>query len=187
VELSYSDNPKRKLAWTLERVDMGRGWVGVNTSRTNAVVAEALMQGAVPSLSGYATLRREVTCALPGHPRSRLDLMLTDGPAEDVLVEIKNVTLLEGDRLLFPDAVSTRALKHIELLHQIVQQQGCRGVILFALNRPEGSCFSPAARVDPVYARRLQEVLGDGVEAVALRIRHTVDGMEGGEVVPVVV
>ena len=42
VQLSHSENPRRKLAWTLERVDMGGGWIGVNTSRTNAVVAEAV-------------------------------------------------------------------------------------------------------------------------------------------------
>ncbi len=186
VEISFSDNPKRKLAWTLERVDMWGGWVGVHTGRTNAVVAEAIREGRVPPLAGYAALRREVQYPVPGHPRSRIDLLLSQGSAPDALVEVKNVTLLEGACLQFPDAVSERALKHLDLLRAAVER-GIRGVILFALNRPEGRCFSPARHIDPAYAARLEEVTGQGVEAYALRIRHTPDGMRGGGLVPVVI
>ncbi|HEB96145.1 MAG TPA: DNA/RNA nuclease SfsA [Sedimenticola thiotaurini] len=184
VELSHSDDPRRKLAWTLERVDMGAGWVGVNTARTNAVVAEAIAAGRVPGLEGYTGLRREVTWDLPGHPRSRLDLLLSGGDRPDALVEVKNVTLLEGDRLLFPDAVSARALKHVELLHGVLQQ-GLRGVLLFALNRPEGVVFAPAREIHPAYAERLRQVAEEGVEVLALRIHHHDLGMEGAELVPV--
>ncbi len=83
VQLSFSDNPKRKLAWTLERVDMGAGWVGVNTARTNSVVAEAITEGRVLALSGYQRLQREVRFDVPGHPASRLDLLLSEGGGLD--------------------------------------------------------------------------------------------------------
>lgn len=184
AEISFSDNPKRKLAWTLERVDMGGGWVGVHTGRTNAVVAEAVLAGRVPPLAGYGQLKREVSYPVTGHPRSRIDLLLSGGTAPDALVEVKNVTLLDGECLRFPDAVSVRALKHLDLLLAAVER-GIRGVILFALNRPEGNCFSAAADIDPVYAERLSEVVAQGVEAYALRIRHTRDGMVGEGMLPV--
>ena len=185
VQISHSDNPRRKLAWTLERVDMGRGWVGVNTSRTNAVVAEAIAAGRVPALTGYRALQREVGFEAPGHPRARIDLRLSDGHRSDALVEVKNVTLFDGERLRFPDAVSARALKHLNLL-QAALEKGLRGVIVFALNRPEGGCFSPAADIDPAYAARLSQVVEAGVEALALRIRHTSRGMRGDGLVPLV-
>jgi len=185
VEISFSDNPRRKLSWTLERVDMGGGWIGVNTARTNAVVAEAVERGRVPALGGYPEQQREVFYQVPGYPRSRLDLMLSGGARPSTLIEIKNVTLLDGDRLRFPDAVSVRALKHLNTLQAAVGQ-GLRGVILFALNRPEGRCFSPAGEIDPAYARRLKEVVALGVEAMALRIRHTRKGLIGEGRVPVV-
>ncbi len=70
---------------------MGMGWVGVNTARTNSVVAEAILAGRVPSLVGYRKLQREVRFSLPGHPASRLDLQLSEGERADALVEIKNV------------------------------------------------------------------------------------------------
>jgi len=159
VQLSRSDNPKRKLPFTLERVDMGAGWIGVNTGLVNAVVAEAVEHGTVESLTGYDRLKREVTLELPDLPRGRLDIGLYDGPTADALVEVKNVTLADGDCLRFPDAVSERARKHLDLL-LAAHQRGWRAVILFALNRPEGDFFAPARDIDPAYAKRLAEVTG---------------------------
>ena len=183
MELSHSDNPRRKLAWTLERVDMGAGWVGVHTGRVNAVVAEAIGAGWIPPLAGYRELRREVALTLPGLPRGRLDIGLYQGEQPDALVEVKNVTLWEVPCLRFPDAVTERGRKHLDLL-LAARQRGWRSVILFALNRPEGDCFAPAADIDPAYARRLQQVVAAGVEALAVRIRHLPCEQLAGGLVP---
>lgn len=176
VQLSHSDNPRRKLAWTLERVDMGGGWIGVNTGLANAVIAEGIAAGQVASLGGYARLRREITLDLPDLPRGRLDIGLYEGSNPDALVEVKNVTLLENGRLRFPDAVSERGRKHLDLL-LAAHERGWRAVILFALNRPEGTCFEPAADIDPAYALRLTQVVAGGVEALAVRIQHDAAGL----------
>jgi len=177
VQLSYSDNPRRKLAWTLERIDMGQGWIGIHTGRTNPVVAEAIAKGRIPSLDGYRELRREVNFAPTGQSKGRLDIALSDGPDADTLVEVKNVTLLDKDCLRFPDAVSKRGQKHLGLLRAAVEQ-GRRGVILFALNRPEGNRFAPAWSIDPAYGARLVEAVDAGVKVLAMRVRHTDTGME---------
>lgn len=184
VQLSHSASPKRKLAWTLERVDMGAGWVGVNTARPNAVVAEGITAGRIASLAGYQGLRREVRFEPAGLPRGRIDIGLTDGPELDALVEVKNVTLVDGDFLRFPDAVSERGRKHLDLLLSAVRS-GLRGVILFAANRPEGDRVGPAWNRDPAYAQRLLEVVAGGVEALAVRLVHTATGIEIGDVLPV--
>ena len=184
AEISRSDNPRRKLPWTLERVDMGAGWVGVNTARTNALVAEALEAGRIPELAGFDTLRREYPFRVEGLPGSRLDLLLAGGRTGEVLVEVKNVTLLDGDRLRFPDAPSSRGLKHLDVLEAALSR-GMRAALVFALNRPEGLCFSPARGVDPRYAARLGEVSRSGVEVHALRVEHTPTGLLGSGPVPV--
>jgi len=184
AQLSSSDNPRRKLAWTLERVDMGAGWVGVHTGRTNAVMAEGIVEGRIASLAGYRELRREVELAPIGHPKGRLDIALTKGPAPDVLIEVKNVTLLDGNWLRFPDAVSERGRKHLGLLQAAVEQ-GNRGVMLYAVNRPEGECFVPAWAIDTAYAGRLAAAAQAGVEVLAVRIRHTETQLEVGEELPV--
>ena len=184
VQLSHSDNPKRKLAWTLERVDMGNGWVGVHTGRSNPVVEEALREGRVPLLAGYPSIRREVYFDPAGFERARFDLFLAGGVGADAWVEIKNVTLWERDALIFPDAVTLRGRKHLMLLAE-ARRQGFRGVTVYALNRPEGSCFRPADEIDPAYGEVLRQVVSQGVEILALRIEHRDGSMRVAGEVPV--
>lgn len=172
VQLSFSSDPRRKLAWTLERVDMGSGWIGVNTHRVNGIIAEAAGAGHLPGLERLRHVSREVRVTVPSDAASRLDLLL-EGDGHCAYVEIKNTTLLEGGRLCFPDAVSIRARKHLEALEALVRA-GHRAIILFALNRPEGSAFTPADAIDPGYGRALRRATAAGVEVLALRLRHGV-------------
>ena len=184
VQITHSDNPKRKLAWTLERIDMGNGWVGVHTGRTNPVVEEAVRAGAIALLSGYAAIRREVVFSPDGFERARFDLFLSAGKRPDAWVEIKNVTLWQDDAMTFPDAVTQRGRKHLALLGE-ARRQGYRAVMVYALNRPEGSYFRPADEIDPAYGEALRGAVAQGVEVVALRIEHLRDGMRVAGEVPV--
>ncbi len=177
VELSHSDNPKRKLQWTLERVDMGHGWVGINTARVNAVIAEGIDNGAIKELTGYRELQREPRFEAQGHPGSRFDMLLTEGNAKDAYVEVKNATLLVDKTVCFPDAVTERGKKHLELL-EIAVTRGFRAAIVFAINRPEGDWFEPAWDIDQSYAQTLERVADNGVEAIVARLRHTATGIE---------
>jgi sugar fermentation stimulation protein A len=176
VRLSHSDSPRRKLAWTLECVDMGEGWVGVNTARVNAAIRAAIEHGSIPALDGYATIRSEPRVSFDGHPPSRFDLLL-EGGKPPCYVEVKNTTLLVGNAVQFPDAVTVRGRKHLELL-AMAAARGCRAVILFAVNRPEGRWFEPAAAIDPAYAETLERVAGTGVEVIVARLRHGEHSLE---------
>ncbi|MEN8177027.1 MAG: DNA/RNA nuclease SfsA [Pseudomonadota bacterium] len=185
VQISHSDNPKRKLAWTLERVDMGQGWIGVHTGRTNSVIGEALREGRIHGLTGYQNIRSEVVFDPPGFDRCRFDFQLSQGLEPDAWVEVKNVTLWEGDRLLFPDAVTQRGRKHLELLAEACRT-GHRGIMIYALNRPEGGTFSPADEVDPDYGATLRRVVRQGgVEVMALRVEHLEQALRVAETVDV--
>src|SRR5210317_1841001 len=60
VYLSFHDNPKRKLKYTWELIEMHTSLVGVNTLVPNRLVFESAKAGVVPELSGYETIEREV-------------------------------------------------------------------------------------------------------------------------------
>lgn len=178
VQLSESNNPKRKYRYTLERVDMGAGWVGINTMRVNPIVCEGIRDGAVAQLSGYPTLKTEPKFNVAGHPDSRFDAVLLDASdAPAVYIEIKNTTLFDGEIVSFPDAVTERGRKHLELL-AVAASQGFRAVILFAVNRPEGQWFEAAADIDPAYADTLAAVCEQGVEAIVVRLHHGAQSIE---------
>ncbi len=182
VQLSASDNPARKLRWTLERIDMGAGWVGVNTNRVNHIIADFIAAGHIRPLRGYEQIHREPRCPVSDFAKSRFDLLLRQAGRADCYVEIKNATLLEDNCIRFPDAVTARGRKHLEMLQHTVRR-GYRGVLLFAVNRPEGECFRVAADIDPGYDETLRRVRENGVEVLAVRIRHLDAGVEaGGEV-----
>ena len=186
-----SHRPKRKLAWTLERIDMGQGWIGVHTGRVNHVIAEAISQNKIATLTDYRYLRQEVTYPISEH-RSRIDVFLSDQSADDqqngsktdTWVEVKNATLLVDDQIQFPDAPTERGRKHLDVLADAVSR-GQRGVLLFAVNRPEGTIFTAADQIDPAYGQRLREVIKVGVEVIAVRINHHHQSVAAAEAVEI--
>lgn len=161
VLVSLADNPKRKYPHTLEMVRVGETWVGINTARTNALVAEAVGAGVVAELAGGWAIRPEIKVS----DKSRLDFLLTRGD-EKIYLEVKNCTLALGRVAMFPDAVTTRGTKHLyELL--ALRRAGCRAVVFFCVQREDVDYFSPAGQIDPTYTKALREVAAQGVEVLA--------------------
>ncbi|MCD6376418.1 MAG: DNA/RNA nuclease SfsA [Caldisericaceae bacterium] len=159
VRLSQSDNPKRKLKYTWEMVHNGRCWIGINTILANKIAVEGVTNGAITELQGYEQLRTEVKYG----QNSRVDLWLAND-GQQCFVEVKNVTLVEEDGVYyFPDAVTTRGLKH---LHELIQmlKEGHRAVMLFLIQRSDGTIFRPADHIDAEYGRMLRVAFEQGVE-----------------------
>lgn len=178
VLVSRSDNPKRKLKFTLELIEVMGHWVDTHTQRTNRVVEEALCGGVIDGLAGFE-VRPEYA-----YGSSRLDFGLFRG-GERALVEVKNVTLVkEGDVACFPDAVTVRGQKHLRELQAAVAD-GWRGVIFFLVQRGEATAFAPADHIDPEYGRLLREVAAAGVEVLAYRSVVTAQSNRVGEQLPV--
>ncbi len=157
VFLSANTNPKAKLDWRWEMVEVDNHLVGINTSHPNRLAEEAILAGQVDELKGYESLRREVKYG----QNSRIDILL-ENPGL-CYVEIKNVTLRVGDEAQFPDAVTTRGAKHLRELMDMVAE-GHRSVMLFLVQREDCTSFRPAAHIDPTYARTLKEAEKSGVE-----------------------
>jgi len=178
VWLSRSANPKRKLAysWELIEVDLGRGatLVGINTSSPNGAVAAAIRSGLIPALRGYGGLRREVRYA----GNSRVDILLEDPDRPPCYVEIKNVHLMRVAGLAeFPDSVTARGAKHLRALSQMTAS-GARAVMVYFVQRGDADRFTLAHDIDPTYAAAFAEATRAGVEAIAVASEVTHEGLE---------
>jgi sugar fermentation stimulation protein A len=177
VWLSRAANPKRKLAysWELIEVDLGRGptLVGINTSSPNAAVAAAIGARLIPQLQGYAEMRREVRYA----DNSRIDILLEDPARAPCYVEIKNVHLMRRAGLAeFPDSVTARGAKHLKALAEMVAS-GARAVMVYFVQRGDADAFTLAQDIDPNYARAFATATASGVEAIAVSSKVTLDGL----------
>jgi sugar fermentation stimulation protein A len=166
VWLSRSDNPTRKLAYTLELVEADGHPVGVNTGHPNALAAASVRAGAIPELAGYDTVRREAKYGR----NSRIDLLLEAHARPPVYVEVKNVHLRRPDRFggtaaEFPDCVTTRGAKHLIELADMVAL-GYRAVMLYLVQRVDCDHFRVAEDIDPAYHRGLVIARAAGVETL---------------------
>lgn len=177
VWLSPSDNPKRKLAWTWEFIELPQAdeqvaLASVHTGRANRIVEAALEAGELASLAGYASLRREVKVA-----DARLDFMLDDPTRGRAYIEVKQVTLKELDgHGYFPDSVSVRGTKHLHSL-RVLAEQGERAVLLFCVAHEGIADVAAAAHIDATYAAALAQASASGVEVLAYGI--TVEREQG--------
>ena len=174
VWYSVADNPARKYPFTWELVEVEGGHkVGINTGRANALVKEALQKQLIPALRGYTTLQSEVVY---GNEGSRVDFLLSggvnivegvDSSQQTCYLEVKSVTLGQGNGLgAFPDAVTSRGLKHLREL-VAMRQNGQRAVLLFCVQHTGIDKVVPADQIDPVYGRALREAQAAGVEVLA--------------------
>ncbi|WOX06517.1 DNA/RNA nuclease SfsA [Microbulbifer pacificus] len=177
---SDSGNPKRKYRHTLEITTTPEGALaGVNTSRANALVEEAVRDGVIRELQGYDSLRREVKY---GEENSRIDLLLS-GEDGDCYVEVKNVTLAEGARGMFPDAVSARGAKHLRELQKLAES-GVRAVLFYCVQHTGIETVEAAAEIDPTYAAALARAVDAGVEVIAYRAVLSAAEIRLGERLP---
>jgi len=161
--ISRSDDPKRKLAHTLEMVEADGGALTVvNTLLPNRLVAEALAADAIPELAGYAVHRREVRYGAA----SRVDFLLEAPGRPGAWVEVKGVTLSRESGLAeWPDCVSARGARHIsELAAKVVE--GDRAAVLFVVQRADCDRFAICRDLDPRFAAAFDLAVAAGVEVL---------------------
>jgi sugar fermentation stimulation protein A len=189
VLLSRSDNPKRKLAHTLEAVWVGSAggnrqgfWCGVNTLTPNRLLNAAFEADILPfarRVDGYESFTAEMK-----YQNSRFDGFICGDGRPDIWVECKNVTLCEDDMALFPDAVTERGQKHLRELIALVQS-GARAVMFYVIERPDCQCFAPADMIDLEYAKLFYQARDAGVEICPVIVRVDERGIFWDRVVPV--
>ncbi len=189
IWFSDSNNPKRKYRHTLELVQSLNGhMIGVNTHRANALMEEAFAKNKISGMENHI-VKREVKAG-----ESRLDFMLTTADNKTQhFVEVKSVTLgplelssPEKGKGFFPDAVSTRAIKHLHELEQLVSQ-GHQASLIFCVQHSGINEVHPARHIYAEYAPALQHAVDSGVNIRAFSCLLSPERIEIYEEIPVVI
>jgi len=176
--LSPARSPRRKLPYTLELVRTHGFWTGVNTSVPSRMLRLAWKNRLIEEFADYENFIPEARTG-----KSRLDALL-EGRKGRMWVEAKNVTLVEGNKGYFPDAVSTRAARHMEELMRLAGA-GYNVACFYLVQRPDCSCFGPADFIDPVFTHLFLAAMRRGLKVLAYGTVVSPSGITLGERLPV--
>lgn len=156
--------PRRKTAYDLLLLRIGRHWVSADARLPNRLVQEALAADRIEPLRGYRVRKAEVSFG-----GSRVDFLL-EGTLGPCLLEVKSVTLVVDGVALFPDAPTQRGVRHLEALMQ-ARRQGLEAAVLFVVQRADVLAFAPNDAADPIFGRALRQAAAAGVQVLAYRCR----------------
>ena len=159
VWFSLSDNPNRKLKYTLEMIQIKNEKIGINTHLTNKIVLEALRNKKIDSLVKFNHIKTEAKFS----DNTRFDFLLTNNK-EKCFLEVKNVTLVRKEKVAeFPDAVTSRGTKHLNELC-VAKKKGYQSYILYLIQRENCDSFKIAKDIDEKYKIAFNKASKNGVK-----------------------
>ncbi len=171
IAAKFHEGTSRKYPYSLEMTNNGESWIGINTGITNQLAQEALENKVIKELQKYSEIKAEVKIG-----KSRLDFCLSKGD-EKFYLEVKNVTLREGDQAQFPDAISTRGQKHLEELIEI-HKTGTASGLLFVVQREDVQSFNAKESLDPTYTQLLKKAHEEGVSILCYQCKVSPEKVE---------
>ena len=159
VLFSQSDDPKRKLKYTLQIINVNGELVGINTHLTNKIVLEALKKKKIKSLINFTDIKTEIKFS----DKTRFDFLISNYKKKCYL-EVKNVTLVRQNNIAeFPDAITLRGTKHFKELIS-AKKKGYGSYILYLIQREDCKFFKIAKDIDEEYKNTFDAALKNGVE-----------------------
>ena len=93
-------------------------------------------------------------------------------------IEVKNVTLSRENNIAeFPDAVTSRGLKHVKELLK-AKQKGFEIYLLFVIQRDDCSKFKLAKDIDPKYCELLTKAVKKKLNVLCYDCKFSSKGIE---------
>ena len=173
VWLSKSDNPKRKLKYTLQIIEDKKSKIGINTHLTNKIVFDALEKGLIKSFSNFKEIKQEVKFG----ENTRFDFLVTS-ENKKTFIEVKNVTLSRKKGLAeFPDAVTSRGLKHINELLK-ANKKGFEIYLFYVIQRDDCMRFDLAKDIDPDYCELLLKAVKKNLNILCYDCKFSTKGIK---------
>ena len=173
VWLTRSDDPNRKLKYTLEIIQDNKSKVGVNTHFTNKIVLSALKLNLINEFKNSTNVKTEVKF----NKNTRFDFLLNQKKTK-TFIEVKNVTLSRKPGIAeFPDAVTERGSKHIsELIN--AKREGYKSYILFVVQRNDCKYFKIASDIDAKYSKLIKEAVKKKINILCYDCKFSSKGIK---------
>ena len=173
VWVSKSNNPKRKLKYTLEIIEDNKSKVGVNTHFANKIVLHALRNKLIKEFKNISVIKPETKFG----KNSRFDFLIIN-KKNRTFIEVKNVTLSRKKGLAeFPDAITTRGLKHINELVK-ASKKNYKIFILYLIQRNDCMTFSIAKDIDSKYAKALEKAVKNNLNILCYDCKFSPKGIK---------
>lgn len=177
--LRLATNPNRKTKYDLISIDHGGIVVNLDSQIPNKIVEMAFGQGLISGYEDPVGIKREVQVG-----DSRLDILVQTRTGQ-VYVEVKGVDLVYGTKASFPDAPTTRGVKHLRTLMDLVKE-GHQAMNIYLLARDDAEDFRPNMVRDPAYAQAFYEAMEAGVQMRAYLTHNSYRSISFGKQVPIV-
>ena len=173
VWISKTDKPNRKLKYTLEIIESGKSKVGVNTHSSNKIVYHALKNNLINELKDFREIKPEAKFG----ENTRFDFLLFK-KKDKAFIEVKNVTLSRNKKIAeFPDAITTRGLKHINELVK-ASKKNYKIFILYLIQRDDCNSFTIAKDIDPYYANALAKAVKNKLKILCYDCKFSTKGIK---------
>ena len=173
VWISKSNNPNRKLKYTLELIEDNKSKVGVNTHTTNKIVYHALLNNLIKGFGNILDIKPETKFG----SNTRFDFLVTNKKYK-AFIEVKNVTLSRKKTLAeFPDSITTRGLKHINELLK-ASKKDYKIFILYLIQRDDCKSFTIAKDIDPNYAIALKKAVKNKLKILCYDCKFSSKGIK---------
>ena len=159
VWFSKSNDPSRKLKYSLQIIEKNKRKIGINTLIANKIVHEGLSLKKIDALSNFTEIRNEVKY----NENTRFDFLLKN-KNKKCFLEVKNVTLTRNkDIAEFPDAVTSRGTKHLKELIK-AKKEGFLTYVLYLVQIEGCNSFKIAKDIDKEYKFMFDKALKNGVK-----------------------
>ena len=173
VWVSKSDNPKRKLKYTLQIIEENKKKIGVNTHLANKIVLHALKNNLIKEFNKKIEIRPETKFG----SNTRFDFLITKNNY-NAFIEVKNVTLSRINQLAeFPDSVTTRGLKHINELVK-ASKLGYKIFIFYLIQRDDCNFFKIAEDIDTEYSNSLSKAVKKKLNVLCYDCKFSTKGIK---------
>ena len=173
VWLTRSNNPNRKLQYTLQIIQDKKSKVGVNTHLTNKIVKHALENNLIKEFDKNIKIKPETKFG----SNTRFDFFIEKNKLK-AFIEVKNVTLSRKKGLAeFPDAITSRGLKHIKELIK-ASKKGYKIYILYLIQRNDCKVFKIAEDIDPEYSHSLSKAVKNKLNVLCFDCKFSPKGIK---------